>query len=638
MGLADMAKNALGQGGKELLSALADIEVKGIEYELLLGLSIAESAGAHGRCSLDMRVAKETEPTELLKGKERTVEVMYGEDRLFAGIVTDMQLLPQENRSMVMHVELATMSMLLHRERRTRTFQNEKKTLKTILDEVAKPYKEVKAVLEAEQPEEKIPRLVCQNNETDWEFLTRLAAQLGKRLFVDARSDTIHVSTGVKSFAKRGKEQSVTSAMQVSYLACARAERNTDEKARPIYYQQRVTDMLLPGFGAGSTSKADNVQLAVVESRVEEHGGSLRNYLVYMPLEGIRPSAWQELAGWGRGHLLHGRVLEADAKTCTVKVQFDCDEKQSKDEALAIPYESLAGNYLFAMPDAGDPVDVYYEDSGELVAIGCHQAAGKRAAREDGKKEGGKEKPERKLDERGIMNEGNLLEFTKEGVLLAATAAKKETAATLDAKGIELRAKADVILEGKGSLYIHSAQGQVPDGQTKYMVKHAVGYGQYMAGLGQPPTTMPAPPSGMVGTDTGSVKKAGAQLAKAVRSEEAKRWDKLSGFQPREAKQESAKAAKGGKVEVKAGKELMLKVGDSSIYLKGGKVEVKTRALFQAGYGIAKPPTGSCSFKPGSPASRSAQSMNPAHGAADRKRSKEGDKKIHDRKKISRGK
>ena len=638
MGLAEMAKNALGQGSKELVSSLADIKVKGIEYELLLGLSIGESAGAHGRCSLVLQVAKDTKPVELLKGKAKTVEVMYGEDRLFAGIVTDMQLLPQDNRSMVVGLELATLSVLLHRERRTRTFQNGKKTLQNILDVVAKPYKEVKAVLEAEKPEEKIPRLVCQNNETDWEFLTRLAAQLGKLLFVDARADTIHVSAGIKAFAKRDKEQSVTSAMQVSYLACARAEKNTDEKARPIYYQQRVTDMALPGFGAGSTSKAGNVQLAVVESRVEEQEGGLRNHLVYMPLEGIRPAAWQELAGWGRGHLLQGKVLEADAKTCTVKVHFDCDEKQPKEEALAIPYESLAGNYLFAMPDAGDPVDVYYEDSGELLAIGCHKAAGKRAGQKEEKKEGGKEKPDRKQDERGIMNEGNLLEFTKDGVLLAATAEKQETGATLDGKGIELKAKADVILEGKGSLYIHSAQGQVPDGQTQYMAKHAVGYGQYMAGMGQPPTTMPAAPSGMVGTDTGSVKKSGAQLAKAVRSEEAKLWDKLSGFKPQEAKQESAKEAQGGKVEVKAGKDLMLKVGDSSIYLKGSKVEVKTRALFQAGYAIAKPPTGSCSFKPGSPASRSAQSMNPAHGAADRKRSKEGDKKIHDRKKISRGK
>lgn len=638
MGLADMAKNALGQGGKELLSTLADIEVKGIEYELLLGLSISESAGAHGSCSLVLQVAKGTEPAELLKGKEKTVEVMYGEDRLFAGIVTAMRLLPQDNRSMAMHVELATMSMLLHRERRTRTFQNKNKTLKNILDEVAKPYKEVKAVLEAEKPEEKITRLVCQNNETDWDFLTRLAAQLGKRLFVDARSDTIHVSTGIKSFAKRGKEQSVTSAMQVSYLACARAEKNTDEKARPLYYQQRVTDMMLPGFGVGSTSQLDKVQLVVVESRVEDDGGSLRNYLVYMPVEGTRPAAWQELAGWGRGHLLQGKVLEADAKNCTVKVHFDCDEKQPKDEALAIPYESLAGNYLFAMPDAGDPVDVYYEDSGELVAIGCHQAAGKNSASKDEKKEGGKKKPQRKPEERGLMNEGNLLEFTKEGVLLAATAEKQETAATLDGKGIELKAKADVIMDGKGNLYIQSAQGQAMDGQVQYLTKHAVGYGQYTAGMGQPPTTMPASPSGMVGMDVGSVKKSGAQLAKVVRSEEAKLWDKLSCFKPQEAKQEKGKEAKGGKVEIKAGKELMLKVGDSSLYFKGSKVEVKTRALFQAGYAIAKPPAGSCSFKPGSPASRSAQSMNPAHGAADRKRSKEGDQKIHDRKKISRGK
>lgn len=629
---------------KRMISIAAGaLKVEGIECERVLDIRIQETENSHGLCSLSLLVSEEMKPEDLLKLDKQKITVKAGKDILFCGILTQSHM-DQDNNGYRLYLVVYSLSWLMDIERRTRTFQNPKKKLGDVLKQIVEPYNKgkTKAELTAESPSGVIERMLYQHDETDWEFLRRLAAEQGKLLFTDTRTDVLRVSIGCTVFKKQeGEKKVVFYRQQVSTLEAERILKNTDNKARTCYYVDTLYSPLDIRFAAGQTIMFDKREQTILSCEVvPDQSGMLRSYLRLRSKEGCRPEAKTELTGWSDAQWLEGKVLEV--KGTDVKVQFACDKEQKKEEAIAIPYESTAANYLYCMPDVGDPVSVYAEPNGTLSAIGSHKAPPKKGGKGDGK--GGKD--ELKPENRGLSSQGNLLGFRPEGIELLAAKKEKETIAQIDTKGITLKAKKNVIFTSKGNLHLQAAQGKTMDNQMTLLPAYLAGYAMYSAVGGQPPSATPAAPGGLIGVDPSSLKSAGAKLEKAERSELAKAWDKLikekkdnKKDNKKDDKKDSSSGASGGKLQIKAGKGLLLQVGDSSISLNGGNLEVKTRTLFQVGTGMAGAPLGSLSsFAGGSPKSRSAETMNPAHGARDRKRSEEGGRKTHDSKKISRGK
>ena len=617
---------------------LRDIKVEAFAYRRILDLIIEERAGFHGICRLEAAIPQALKPSEVLalgQGRKITLKTPQG-GIVFCGMIVRAV---QEERegTCFLRVAAQTLSAKLDRQKKCRTFQSPEKTLKQVLSEVAsKSGCKKPDITGGASAGEKIPQMLYQDFQTDWEFLHRLAESSGKLLFADGKTDVLRVGVGVIPF-KGDKAQPILweRGRRIPAGHCERIQKNTLEKARTAYFIETDVASNDLRLGAGYSLSYDGKEQIVTRSRIVTEGSTLVNFLTLLPKEGCRAAAWEELRETNRGKYLSGKVLEAmgadkekKGQDNCVKVHFDCDKSQNKKEARWIPYDNVVNNYVYSMPDEGDRVSVYFEENGTLLAIGSLRGTDSAAQ---------SRLQDCKPENKSFLSEDQLLEFQpKELSLVAGKKGKDALLKETDEKGIFLQAKKNVLMESSGDLVLQAASGSTMSNQVKLAVPHGVAYGIYTATMGTPSSTMLNPMGGMLGESPSSLKSGGAASEKPQLSDLAKELDKKA-EKGNDAKQTSSSggASGSGKMTIKAGKTLLLKVGDSSIEVS--KRNIKTRALFTVGYmpGVGMGNGSPSVIAPGRVNNRSA-SIQAEHGAKDRPRLKEGGRGTNDNKRISR--
>ena len=618
---------------------LRDIKVEAFSYRCLLDIRIEEQAGNHGMCYLEAAISQALKPSEVLAlGQRRKITLKTPK----GGIVFCGQIVRavQEEREgkYFLRVVAQTLSAQLDRQKKSRTFQSPEKTLKQVLSEVASQSGCSKPDITAGAAGgEKIPQMLYQDFQTDWEFLHRLAESSGKLLFADGKTDMLRVGVGVIPF-KGDKTQPILweRGRRVPAGHCERIQKNTYEKARTAYFIETDVVSNELRLGAGYSISYDGKEQIVTRSRIVTEGSTLVNYLTLLPKEGCRSAAWAELREVNRGKYLSGKVLEAmgtdkgkKGHDNCIKVHFDCDKSQSKKDACWIPYANVVNNYVYSMPDEGDRVSVYFEENGTLLAIGSLRGTDSAAQ---------SRLQDCKPENRSFLSTDQLMEFQpKELSLVAGKKAKDAFLKETDEKGIFLQAKKNVLMESSGDIVLQAASGKTMSNQTNLAIPHGVAYGVYTSMMGRPSSTMLNPAGGMLGENPSSMKSGGAPLEKVQISDLAKELDKKAEKGSDNKQKSSSGGASGGsgKMTIKAGKTLLLKVGDSSIEVS--KRDIKTRALFTVGYipGVGVGSGSPSVIAPGRVSSRSA-SIKAEHGEKDRPRLKEGGRGTNDNKRISR--
>lgn len=612
--------------------ALRELKLTGISCHSIVSLRIEEEAGKHGICRLDVTLAKPLKTSEFLPlGQSKLIVKASADSIIFGGII--VRAVQEELHGVYfLHLTAQTLSGQLDRTARSRTFQSEDKTLDQVLSKVASESGCESLDLKSTQGKEKIPQMLYQDEQTDWEFLHRLAESRGTLLFADGKTDTARVSLGPLPFKTKVPSHILMERGRRFLLGqCECIVKNIDSKASPAYFieTELLTNDLSVGVGYGVSY--DGKDQVVKRSCIMTEGSTLVNYIVLIPKEGCRAEARDELRETNRGKYLAGKVLEAQGKdkgnsgrdNC-VKVHFDCDKSQDKAKARWIPYMNIVNNYMYSMPDEGDRVSVYFEENGTILAIGSLRP-------ENPKLE------DCKPGNRSLLSEDAFLEFqAKELSLMAGKKAGTVFLKESDDKGIVLQAKQNVVMEGSGDIVLQASAGQTMSNQTKMASTHMTGYAAYTATGGTPPSSMFDPSGGTVGVSVSSLKSAGAAKEKPQLSELAKELDKRTGAkEERKSSSESSSGGGSGNLKLKAGKTLLLMVGDSSIEVSKGKI--KTKVLYTAGY-MPLPGAGGldAAIGPGKPSSRSADTKA-EHGAQDRSRLKEGGKGTNDNKRISKG-
>ena len=567
--------------------SLWEVKIEGVAYSRLLNFRAIETAGEHGRLFLELLLEKELSQEEILALGQKTIKVKTPEGAIiFCGVPCRAAQKARQGE-ICLELHLASLSVLMDREARSRTFQGASKTWKKVLDTVKETAKD--AEIKADNESETIKTMLYQDKQTDWAFLHRLAESYGRRIFADSKSEGAKVSLGVLPFkAKKDPLILWEEGRTVNILEANRVLKNTDSKARTAYFTETTvaTGDLLVGVGYGFSYGGK--EQVVVQSRIITEGSNLLNYLTLCPKEGVRPAAFDELSLARQPKYLTGKVLEAKGKNGkennVIKVQFDCDQKQDKNDAYYIPYANVVNNYMYSMPDEGDRVSVYFEENGTLMAIGSLRPT------EEAKKKLDDASPEKK----GFCYGEQSIEMTDKALSL--TVGKKSASALLKGndKGITLTAKKNVLFKSSGDLKFQSNTGA-------------------------------------------SLKSGGAKEEKAALSDLVKALDKKTGYKASEEKKNNdSSGGSGGKFTVKAGSTLLLKVGDSAVEVSKGTI--KTRKLTTTGLipGIGVGPGTPAKIGPGTVINRSS-TINAEHGAKDRARSNEGGGATGDRKRISRG-
>lgn len=587
-----------------------DLKIEGVEFQQLSGIDIFESAHNHAVCWLSLIVDEKFDAKTILSWNETKITVKADKEIIFCGLISQFAFNDGIDAK-ILYVTARSLSCQLESVRRTQTFQSVKKKFSDVLSSVEKNYQSAELICATDST---IAEMIYRENLTDWEFLKELAEQHGQILFVNSRTDKLKISLGFEAFNEISPQSMRILRQVVPMDFFKRLEANTYSGARSCYFAETdlLTDEIKIGVGYGVNF--ENQVQAVIASHIYASENILFNEIKLRHAEGCRADAWDVAKFFDRFYYLTGKVLES--KDNNVKIHFDCDETQSKDEAREIPYESPVSNYLYTMPDEGDKIFVYV-DHIRQATMGSLRT---KEVSDDYKN-------------RSFKTKDSALIFDPKKISFDA----EEKTSLTEENGVKFATPKNVVISSKGDIIIQAAQGLMPDNQLTMVGPHMAGYAMYLAKLGQPATVQFNPAASTVGKIDSQIRNSGAKAEPLELSDLARELDKITSRQDKSSSATDSGGGSGGTLKFDAKKSAFLQTKDSSIAMEGENLNVKTRALMQVGYiPMAGGGSGSLSkFEGGNPKNRSEQ-INVEHGREDRARVKEIVAPTPDDKNISR--
>lgn len=313
-------------------------------------------ADCHGYMSVKGHISSEKEEEYIKILMEETwasVKVRDengGEEILFSGIVTESTI-EVENNLKTLDLTIRTGSVLMDINEHMRTFQNDKIAYEAVMAVLMKSYTG-KALLADRYSGKSIGRFFCQYQETDWQFILRLAGWCNTVLYPN------YVQTGVKLFFGMPEGEN-------------RGEINSTE-----YYQKQMNTV----YGIKSRdiyNIGDRVlflgrRLYVISRNTElEHGELIHTYeLMQNESDSAKKSCNYNLAG------VSLKAAVTKVKGTEVAVSFMDDENKSASGSKWFPfatvYSSPDGTGWYCMPEIGDLIRIYFPSNNEEKAYALH--------------------------------------------------------------------------------------------------------------------------------------------------------------------------------------------------------------------------------------------------------------------------
>lgn len=270
--------------------------------------------------------------------------MVNNETAIFKGIVTDISLNVVNG---VYHLEVYGVSGTFGLDLKPirRSFQDTSMTCKKLVEHVLKDYAGADFI---DSVSGNIGKVIVQYDETDWEFLKRMASHFNTGLVVESKSQDPKFWFGIPP----GKE--VTG--QYNYNIGKRFHKKSF-----AYYEIQSYDM----FDIGDKIKHNNTEFIVYAVKSTLTKGILKNQYRLATNEGIRQAFIknQKISGVS----MEGKVI--DIQEDKVKVHLDIDKEQIKESAYWFPYgtfytaEGQTG--WFCTPEPGDRVKVYFPGTQE---------------------------------------------------------------------------------------------------------------------------------------------------------------------------------------------------------------------------------------------------------------------------------
>lgn len=275
------------------------------------------------------------------------------EQTLFAGIPVSVKM--EYGQRMEVLIEAASRTILLDIEKKSRSFQRETMKYTTLMEEIVREAGGDFMVKEKRTDEISAPFL--QYEETDWQFMNRLASRYGCSLFASATGEKPQIYLGVGS----GEAKAMPSASwqfkkQIAEYMKFRQRAETMEQA---FLTCQVTDTQKHELGEGLTCSGVSFRITGIRGKLE--GGSLLYTYELTPKQGacVEEQKNKRL----QGHTLPGTILLV--KENQVKIHLEIDKKQEKGEAYWYPIHRTD---WYCMPEKGSRAVLYFPSDDEAEA------------------------------------------------------------------------------------------------------------------------------------------------------------------------------------------------------------------------------------------------------------------------------
>lgn len=390
---------------------------------------------------------------ELSFGTELTVRQKVG-NVLFKGLLTKVELTHQGGFYML-RIQGTSHTVLLDMAKKTRPFHNTEESYLELFQNVSNEYANVNVMVHDDYLAKK-DQFFMQYQETDWEFMKRLASLKNQGIFADSTMGRPAFYIGTPKL--HGDIKKTDGEYQIKKdLKAHRRERESlgteTMDSKYITYTVYMDEWL--DLGQEITYRGLNLWVKSVRS-ILEHAVVVHYYELCVR-EGIKQEKKynEELSGKS----VIGIVSEVKRDCIKVKVQAEKNENTMAPECLddmscwfpySTVYASKDGSGWYCMPEHGDKVRVLFPDSDEKNAYGSSSVSEYQPAGQ------GKDRMA-DYKKRYIRNpQGMEVDWTPEQINISANGA---SVATLDQNGVlTLSANSKIVLSSEGDIVIEAGE------------------------------------------------------------------------------------------------------------------------------------------------------------------------------------
>ncbi|WP_411680967.1 hypothetical protein [Clostridium thailandense] len=352
--------------------AYNNIEIKPYNLNSFQDLKIVKKLNEHGTIYFKGIVPEEekdkyVEMTEVGTNLEvDCIDETSNRISLFKGIVTNIEI------KMVMgiyYIEVEGMSHTynLDIKLKKRSFQNAGMRYGKLIEEVTAPYSGVDFI-DTVSDGKCLEKCVVQYDETDWEFLKRMASHFNAALIPEFSANKTKFWFGPPKGEEVGQLEDFNYSIskKIGNFRSSSENYNKSIEENDFIYYKIETDRIL---NIGDSVSFKDKKLYVFQATATMQDSILKHEYILSPKNGLTQDL--VLNNKIKGTSIEGRVIGISGDT--VKVHLQIDENQSSGEAYAFPYSTpytAEGNTgMYCMPEMGDSVKVYFPTNKEEEGI-----------------------------------------------------------------------------------------------------------------------------------------------------------------------------------------------------------------------------------------------------------------------------
>lgn len=342
------------------------ISVKGYDFETVLTFKIDNSINNHAVLSITGILKNEDKINSIFETtNNKTIEIEYKEEKeekkLFCGVVTNVEV---NVKSDVYYISLQAKSMtyLLDIDVRSKSYQNVKMTTYEIVKLIMSKYPNVRFNLNI--PNVPIGELLIQYEETDWEFLKRIASKYNQGLFSNMNFKEISCDIGL---FERIETIDFTNEFYEVYKDINEYEyminNQTPDAIEMDYLTYKIHNYKV--LNLGESIYINNEKYYTYKSKYEFNKDMLVNIYELRRSNGLRQKRLFNKKVIGAS--IMGTIIGVQGEL--VQVHLDIDSIQEVSDAYWFRFSTMSasndGSGWYCMPEIGDNVRVYFPTKDE---------------------------------------------------------------------------------------------------------------------------------------------------------------------------------------------------------------------------------------------------------------------------------
>ncbi len=342
-----------------------NLSVVPYEVEKLMDIKMEHKVNEHSTLYIKAMLSEEIKDNYVKNCRQGSdvslcIKNSENDDVLFCGIVKDIEVSVVKG-SYYMELYAVSYSYLLDIEKKNRTFQDKQKTYDLLENQMMEKYEDAMIIDVVSQGRE-LGQLIVQYQETDWEFLKRLASHFNTGMVNDVHYNKIRCYFGVPNNGTHTIESFNFSVKRDMGKFLKLSQNGIDGIAEGDFVYYEIESEEPANIGDVVYFQGQKLYVCQVKACISR--GVLLFYLTLTTKNGM--SQLFQMHNKIVGVSLNAKIDEIENDRVKVSLQIDNEANHTPGKQCFFPYSTIYsskdGSGWYCMPEIGDSVRIYFPD------------------------------------------------------------------------------------------------------------------------------------------------------------------------------------------------------------------------------------------------------------------------------------